>query len=345
VYDIVTYIGRFQPFHLGHLSVLKQALLLAKEVVVVVGSAYSSRDIRNPFSFEERKEMILSSIEDVSDRNRVKVVPVRDYRYNNQKWITAVQSVVGATTRWYDNPIIGLIGHSKDATSSYLKMFPNWYSIEAKNYNNINATDIRNFVLDTHWNTKRLFDAMPMQSVRVMSDVLYDDVGAPTDIGDVLFTEFDTVKKYKKAWEKAPYPPTFVTVDSVVVQSGHILLVKRKAYPGKGLWALPGGFVNQQETLLDASVRELKEETRLKVPVPVLKGSVKAQHTFDDPNRSTRGRTITTAFYFELGDSDSLPRVVGADDAEKAAWVPLSKINPCDMYEDHYDIIDFFVGM
>ena len=66
-----------------------------------------------------------------------------------------------------------------------------------------------------------------------------------------------------------------MTVDAVVVQSGHILLVKRGDMPGKGLWALPGGFLNQEETMLDGAIRELKEETKIKVPVPVLKGSIK----------------------------------------------------------------------
>jgi bifunctional NMN adenylyltransferase/nudix hydrolase len=80
------------------------------------------------------------------------------------------------------------------------------------------------------------------------------------------------IEKYKESWKAAPFPPTFVTVDAVVVQSGHVLLVKRKAMPGAGLWALPGGFLNQEETLLDGAIRELKEETKIKVPVPVLKG-------------------------------------------------------------------------
>lgn len=345
-YDILVYIGRFQPFHKGHLSVINEALKYCNELVVVVGSSYASRSIKNPFTFEERREMILGSLPEDENLNRIKVVPVRDYRYNNQKWITAIQSAVGAATQWYDKPKIGLIGHSKDSSSFYLKMFPNWGNIEAPNYQGINATDIRNQVLDFKWRSEYLKSVMPEQSLERMTNILYvSNYGEASDVGDDLFYEFEMTKKYKKSWESAPYPPTFVTVDAVVVQSGHILLIKRKAAPGAGLWALPGGFVNQSETLLDASIRELKEETKLKVPVPVLKGSIKAQHTFDDPDRSTRGRTITTAFHFELGDGLELPRVTGADDAEKAKWVPLSEIDPCQMYEDHYDIIDYFVGL
>ena len=152
------------------------------------------------------------------------------------------------------------------------------------------------------------------------------------------------IADYKAGWSHAPYAPTFVTVDAVVVQSGHLLLVTRKAFPGKGQLALPGGFVNQYEQLEEAVLRELREETRLKVPTPVLKGSIQRRRVFDSPYRSTRGRTITHAFYIELSPETSLPKVKGGDDARHAQWVPLASLDPRQMYEDHYDIIQEMIG-
>ena len=140
-----------------------------------------------------------------------------------------------------------------------------------------------------------------------------------------------------------PYAPTFLTCDAVVVQSGHVLLVKRGANPGKGLWALPGGFVNQNERIQDACMRELREETRLKVPLPVLHGSVKNKEVFDHPDRSLRGRTVTQAFYIELPPG-KLPQVKGGDDAASAKWVPLAFVREEEMYEDHYHILTHFLG-
>ena len=136
-----------------------------------------------------------------------------------------------------------------------------------------------------------------------------------------------------------------MTVDAVVIQSGHVLMVERKARPGKGLLALPGGFLDRGEKLVDACLRELREETRLKVPAPVLIGSIKQQQVFDDPHRSARGRTITHAFYIELAPNKALPKVKGGDDAKQAMWVPLADLDPAKIFEDHYFIIKELTGM
>jgi bifunctional NMN adenylyltransferase/nudix hydrolase len=157
--------------------------------------------------------------------------------------------------------------------------------------------------------------------------------------------EHGFIDKYKSAWEASPYAPTFVTVDAVVVQSGHVLMVERKARPGRGLMALPGGFVGPYERLMDACLRELREETRLKIPAPVLQGSIKHQMVFDDPYRSERGRTVTHAFYIELRPDSQLPKVKGGDDARHARWVPLAELDPAQIYEDHYFIIKELAGM
>ncbi|MCY1381745.1 Bifunctional NMN adenylyltransferase/Nudix hydrolase [compost metagenome] len=92
-------------------------------------------------------------------------------------------------------------------------------------------------------------------------------------------------------------------------------------------------------------MRELREETRLKLPAPVLRGSLRAQEAFDHPERSLRGRTITHAFHFEF-QAGELPPVKGGDDAAKARWFPLSELRAMEsqIYEDHFYIIERFIG-
>lgn len=166
-----------------------------------------------------------------------------------------------------------------------------------------------------------------------------------TDTYEYLSGEYSFYEKYKADWAHAPYAPTFVTVDGVVVQSGHLLLVRRRAYPGKGLWALPGGFLDQSEGVKEGVIRELREETKLKVPTAVLKGSIKDSKVFDHPNRSLRGRTITHAHLIELNPGP-LPPVKGGDDADKARWFPLEEVLTMEgqLFEDHFSIINYFIG-
>lgn len=338
--DALVFIGRFSPFHNGHKAVIEAALEQAKEVVIVVGSSFAARNIRNPFTFEERKAMIKA----VFPSDNVKVVPVSDYPYDDNKWVNAIQKIVDETVP--DAKDVGLIGHSKDSTSYYLNIFPRWNDhVEVPNVDGINATDIREKVLAAKWPRETLGRLMPKASLNIMEQVVYaDEYGTPQDAFDTLFVEYEMIKKYKDAWKAAPFPPTFMTVDAVVVQSGHLLLVKRGDMPGKGQWALPGGFLNQDETMLDGAIRELKEETKIKVPVPVLIGSIKESKTFDAPNRSSRGRTITQAFLIDLGVGE-LPKVKGSDDAEKAFWVPFNKVKQEKMFEDHFAIIDYFLNI
>lgn len=364
--DALVFIGRFQPFHNGHKAVIDAALKQAKEVVVVVGSSFAARSIRNPFTFEERKAVIeacypqetymaralaLRSILDEGSlqgdpeyckaqlekmRQRLHIVPVSDYPYDDNKWVNAIQKIVDETVPHTKD--VGLIGHSKDSTSYYLNIFPRWKNhVEVADVDGINATDIRN----------ALFEGDSSVAYKSMPDIAFTKMQHSFASGswfNTLYDEYQMVKKYKEAWKAAPFPPTFMTVDAVVVQSGHILLVKRGDMPGKGLWALPGGFLNQEETMLDGAIRELKEETKIKVPVPVLKGSIKGSKTFDAPNRSSRGRTITQAFHIDLGVGE-LPKVKGSDDAEKAFWVPFKDVKQEKMFEDHFHIIDNFINI
>ena len=333
--DALVFIGRFSPFHNGHKAVIEAALEQANEVVVVVGSSFAVRNIRNPFTFEERKAMIQAVFPSI----RVKVVPVSDFPYDDNKWVNAIQRIVDQTVPHAQD--VGLIGHSKDSTSYYLKIFPRWKNhVEVADVGGINATDIRKVILTPmdYTDFEELDYVMPKATLALMAGLLNKPEFK------IIRAEYEMVKKYKEAWKAAPFPPTFMTVDAVVVQSGHILLVKRGDMPGKGQWALPGGFLNQEETMLDGAIRELREETRIKVPVPVLKGSIKGSKTFDAPNRSARGRTITQAFFIDLGVGE-LPKVKGADDAEKAFWVPFKDVKQEKMFEDHFHIIDNFINI
>lgn len=334
-YHYLVFIGRFQPFHNGHKAVVDEALKRADNVIMLIGSANLPRSLRNPFSVSERTAMIKNAYSE-ADAARIHCVGLDDALYNDTRWLKYVQACVRSVTDDL-NADIGLIGHSKDSSSYYLSLFPNWASVSVPNYHNLSATPIRDSYLMGATPT-------PERTPESTREVL--NAFKTTDEYQQLHEEAGFIDKYKKQWESAPYPPTFMTADALVVQSGHILLVERRSMPGKGLWALPGGFLNPKERLFDACIRELREETRLKVPEPVLRGSFHSQHTFDDPYRSARGRTITQAFYLQLkNDAKGLPKVKGGDDAANAFWLPLAELDAKMMFEDHYAIITKMVGL
>lgn len=351
-FDFLVFIGRFQPFHFGHLAVVREALSRADKLIVLIGSSWQPRSVRNPWTFEERETMLRACL-GASEAPHVLTAPLMDIPYNDEAWVRNVQATVqGLVTAHHGiphrRPKIGLIGHSKDHSSYYLKLFPQWESVAVNNVGGLSATPLREALFDvgndrqptgSDWLRTAAAEALPHPVREHLQAFCTAD--AFTDVRE----EHLFIANYRKAWAQAPYPPTFVTVDAVVVQSGHVLLVERKARPGRGQWALPGGFVDPQERLIDACLRELREETRLKVPAPVLKGSITGQRVFDDPARSARGRTITHAFCIELEPSLELPKVKGGDDARHAFWVPLAELDPARMFEDHYFIIQDLLGL
>lgn len=85
------YVGRFQPFHLGHLSVIKDILKEIDELVIVIGSAQYSHNVNNPFTAGERLVMVRKALEEAKiDISRVWVVPVPDVHLH-MMWVSSVE--------------------------------------------------------------------------------------------------------------------------------------------------------------------------------------------------------------------------------------------------------------
>ncbi len=342
-FDLLVFIGRFQPFHNSHYEVIRTALEKSRNVLVLIGSVNQSRSPKNPFTFREREVMIRDCFQGV--QSRLFIEPLKDY-YQDAVWEKNVQDKVkqvasGLSSASGVSPKIGLIGHMKDESSYYLECFPQWGQVNVPNFEGRSATDIRNllFAPNSSGVDSLLASALPESCMAFIRAFRQLPQYAQ------LVEEQEFLVKYRSQFDGYPYPPIFVTVDSVVIHSGHILLIERRANPGKGLLALPGGFLDVKERLLDSAIRELREETRLKIPEPVLRGSIVDQRVFDSPNRSQRGRTITHAFYFQF-PSGPLPPVKGGDDARRAKWFSLSDVAAMDgqMYEDHWHIITSYLG-
>ncbi len=128
------------------------------------------------------------------------------------------------------------------------------------------------------------------------------------------------------------YPRPAVTVDVAILTRDakpRVLLIRRKKAPFAGTWALPGGFVDMDETLEAAARCELLEETG------VAAAKLVQLHTFGDPGRDPRGRTITVVYLAQVDPDAVQPRA--ADDAAEVGWFSLRR--PPRLAFDHADIL------
>ena len=352
------FITRAQPFHNGHLNLIVDAVKNGgmQQLKIFIGSANQSRTYNNPFSYRERFEMIhltLSKIEELKNLD-IDYIPLNDNLYNNQRWSVEFLSKL---YKVIDKKRPILLGYEKDESSSYLKWFPElerWTPSEkAITYNNehsniLNATDIRKkyFSPVKYSELKNTFfaDALPIAIQEKLER--FNEYERP--YYEYMAEYYNFIEEYKNQWAQVPYSPTFVTTDAIVTTNNCILMIKRKNFPDKGKWALPGGFLDIEENIKKSMLRELKEETKLKVPEKVLEGSIAQIEIFDLPNRDPRGRVISHVFYIPLQTGyTELPHIAGSSDASKAKWIPIADIvNMQDKISfDHWSILSYVLGI
>src|SRR5712691_9010622 len=136
-------------------------------------------------------------------------------------------------------------------------------------------------------------------------------------------------------YDASRYERPSVTVDVVMMslrqRDLQVLLVKRRSWPYEDMWAIPGGFVNIDETLEAAAKRELQEETGLQDVY------LEQLYTFGDPGRDPRTRVITVV-YFALLDSERL-QVKAASDAADVEWFSVDNLPP--LAFDHSKILQY----
>jgi bifunctional NMN adenylyltransferase/nudix hydrolase len=341
MYDTAIYIGRFEPVHQGHMALLQRALDSARQVIVVMGSAWQARSPKNPFTAAEREQMLREALPE-TDRARLQVLPVRDY-YNEAVWVQAVHEGVARIAP--EAGRIGLVGHFKDATSSYLSAFPGWELIHMERQGRIDATAIRDAYFGATPATVRAGLA-DLKGEMPASTLAFLDAFAQTPHYLALQEEWRMLRRYREAWSAAPYPPVFVTVDAVLRCQDHVLLIRRAHAPGKGQLAVPGGFIEQRETVWQSCLRELVEETHCNLPEATMRAALQAVAVFDHPDRSQRGRTLTHAHYFDLGQAP-FPTVQADDDAQLVQWTPISELAGMEeaFFEDHFHMLDHFLGL
>lgn len=147
-----------------------------------------------------------------------------------------------------------------------------------------------------------------------------------------------TEEEYLAAYDPSGFPPVGVTADVVLLNSytsiPEVLLIKRGNHPYKGRWALPGGFMDPNETLRETAARELKEETG----VYVSSSSLVEVGSFSGPRRDPRMRIVSVAFLCVVDRHPTIFGVLPGDDAVDYGWYSVQRLP--ELAFDHGLVID-----
>ncbi len=230
------FIGRFQPFHLGHMSVV---MAVAKEnelLYIGIGSTNVPVSKHNPFSVEERELMINGSLKGKIKNYKIYRVPDIG---NNSRWVKHVESIVPKFDIVYSgSPLIR-------------KLF------REKNY------EVR--CIPAHVDT----------SSTQIREMMYagEDWEHLVSEGTLnVLKKINGKERVSSLMNLPAYGATKISVDAIIKYKDSLVLIKRKNYPFQGMLAFPGGHLNYGETCEEAVVREAKEETGLNFKIEKLSG-------------------------------------------------------------------------
>jgi bifunctional NMN adenylyltransferase/nudix hydrolase len=348
-YDYAVVIGRFQLPHVGHLELFKKAEELSDNIIVIIGSSNEAKTIKNPFSFQQRVDFLRHGYSKGLNYTQSPAYffkPVQDTLYSDNKWVRDVEQAIEEVTN--NNKNVTIVGCKKSSDESYLEWFNHKYHSELVDVTyGINATQLREIFFHKDFHSSKIKDYVSDNLNKLLQEY------QKTEEYNQFVQEQSYISNYKKQFQTLPYPPVFVTGDACVFNQDKVLLIKRKNSPGKGLWALPGGFLDQKESVYECAKRELIEETSFTIKTTFHYLTVdidcfyKETKVFDHPSRSLRGRVITHCSFFSFSDKDNEDydiTIKANDDAEDVQWIDIDHVmnNKSMMFDDHWEVIRFF---
>lgn len=350
-YDLLVYVGRFQPFHNGHAETILEAVKLAERVLVLVGSANRAPCPKNPFLNRDVVRNISTWVDHIPKTfGMVTVQPLDDYT-DDSDWANAVSMAATREAalhlpagKYLSDAKIAIIGHEKDASSYYLNILSQ-VGLEHEPLplfcDGLSSTKIRAAIYESDASVD-ISSLVPKHSLSLRQ---IDSLKSNSFFYHLH--KWNKVEEdIKKAWAFAPYPVSFNAGDAMVIVDNKVLLAARQSSVGYGQLALPGGYleVGSRETTLETAMRELIEETRINVSIQTLRACElrDMRLTVDDPKRSNRGRIISHVHVFDLTKYADQLRVRPTNEC-RPEFVSFREVReviaPEFYFEDHRDIL------
>lgn len=334
-------VGRMQPYHAGHHSVVLRALHEFDLVIIMLGTRNSPRSLDDPLTVAERVQIIRSALSD-DDLDRVVFVQLND-QGDDGIWRTTVTSIIDRVLsdlygpRFRDVTDVSIVGHRKDGSSYYLDLFEGRYRlVEMDMEVRVSATDLRERIYSWLHESDEPFDW------RRYPEFFVDEAHAAkvvetfgSDELQPVLRMFSQRREYQERWGMGP----FVTASSLVLFGDSILCVRRGRPPFEGMLALPGGFIEPGETSLNAALRELREETS--IDDPLLRTFLSDVVVADRVGRDPRASVIDLIHVFAVNPYYLNLEPRAGDDAASVEWVKTSNLMDLrySMAFDHWDII------
>lgn len=301
-------IGRFQINHIEHDKMFNKALDLAEHAVILVGSSMRSRSIDNPFTFEERSEMIKSAFTG-NQSYKTFIEPLEDDLYLESKWVSNVKTIVEKYKTQFniesDDDII-LVGSSKDETSYYINSFDyGVYDYLAHNeFNNISATYIR-----WEW----MLGAKIINNVHKNVNKILND--------NKLRDMFGKLPSMLKQLPIMDYP--VLISNTMLVNGDKVLLTKNYS----GYWSLPESHVDLYQDQLKCAIECVGSYATIEKKNYL-------SHDFMGRRRDPRGDLRTKVFYIPVEPND-------VSESTTTKWFTYNEIHEMrdQIFADHYFII------
>lgn len=334
LYIVIT---RTQPFHVGHMELIDNALCEARKgngaVLVLVGSSNKSREFKNPLTYKERKEIL--SIH-YNEADNLYVAPLKDFDYDDTAFENNLHLVIQEAAcqifkgEYYTPYFVSSVKGGDDLARASWARNAEVIALE--------PTEILGVPVSASGMRESLSEYAPELFPQFLPEATIDFLSNHQEILDYIKASHKAVEDYKSSWGATPFPVQFHATDAVIRDiEGNFLMIRRGGDFGEGKVALAGGFLEQDLTHEQNMYKEVLEETNL--DLESVDHKIVTSWLCDAPERANRGRMTTMVFLVQVNVPFAELTIRAGDDASSVLVLDSQGLEDFDLFNDHAGLI------